>query len=212
MPRHLALLALLCVAGCRIEHPAEPADAARPVESGVEADGPPVVAGDTALVTAEEAGRASPPVERAPTVAASGLAVPVAGVEPGDLVDTFTQARSEGRTHDAIDILAPRGTPVVAATDGEIVRLFTSDRGGLTVYQLSPDRRTVFYYAHLDRYAEGLEAGQRVRRGQTIGTVGDSGNAVPGNTHLHFAIWTIDDPAAFWDGEPVNPYDLLARP
>lgn len=139
----------------------------------------------------------------------SGLVIPVAGVAPGDLVDTFTAARAEGRQHDAIDILAPRGTPVVAAADGRILRLFTSERGGLTVYQLGADGRTVYYYAHLDRYADGLAQGQSVRRGQRIGYVGDTGNATPGNHHLHFAIWTVDDPKEFWDGPAVNPYPLL---
>ena len=126
-------------------------------------------------------------------------------------MDTFEAARSEGRTHNAIDILAPRGTAVVAAAPGEVLRLFTSDKGGITVYQLGDDGRTVYYYAHLDAYAPGLAVGQRLRRGQPIGEVGDTGNAAPGNTHLHFAIWRITDRADFWDGDPVNPYSLLAR-
>ena len=126
-------------------------------------------------------------------------------------MDTFQAARSEGRTHNAIDILAPRGTPVVAAAPGEVMRLFTSDKGGLTVYVLGDDRQTVSYYAHLDAYAPGLRTGQRVRRGQVLGEVGDTGNAAPGNTHLHFALWRTEDAADFWDGTPVNPYPLLAR-
>jgi murein DD-endopeptidase MepM/ murein hydrolase activator NlpD len=142
-------------------------------------------------------------------LAPSGLAVPVAGVRPEDLVNTFDEARGAGRRHDALDILAPRGTPVLAAADGRVLRLFTSDKGGLTIYQLGADGRTVYYYAHLDGYAEGLATGQALARGQVIGYVGDSGNAVPGNTHLHFAIWRISDPADFWDGEPINPYPLL---
>ncbi len=223
--RFLVLAAALSLAGCRLEAPAEaPADGSveapavgataggRDVaDAPPETPSPPVVAGDTARVTPDQAGAFDPPMELRPDVSAAGLAIPVAGVEAGDLVDTFQAARSEGRSHDAIDILAPRGTPVVAVADGEVVRLFTSDRGGLTVYQLGADGRTVYYYAHLDAYAPGLAAGRRVRRGQPLGTVGDSGNAAPGNTHLHFAIWRTADPADFWDGEPVNPYPLLAE-
>ena len=170
---------------------------------------PPTANADTARVTPDEAGTSRPSRGDPSTVSGAGLAMPVAGIEPGDLIDTFEAARSEGRTHDAIDILAPRGTPVRAAVSGEVVRLFTSDKGGLTIYQLGSDRRTVYYYAHLDSYAPGLKAGQRVRRGQFLGGVGDTGNAAPGNTHLHFAIWRTADPADFWDGTPVNPYPLL---
>ncbi len=212
MSTRLALV-LLCLAGCRLEPEAPRVPEAGSVSSDrLPTDGLPVAAGDTARVTPDEAGRPDPPRDEV-AVAPSGLAVPVAGVEPGDLVDTFGAARSEGRPHDAIDILAPRGTPVVAAADGEIARLFTSEKGGLTVYQLGDalggGGQPVYYYAHLDAYAPGLADGQRVRRGQTLGTVGDSGNAAPGNTHLHFAIWTVADPADFWDGPPVNPYPLL---
>ncbi|WP_420456108.1 M23 family metallopeptidase [Rubrivirga sp.] len=223
--RLLALVAVLSLAGCRFEPSADAsstggaeapaacdcADGRDVADAPPDTLAPPVAAGDTARVTPDAAGAFDPPVELRPNVSAAGLAIPVAGVEPGDLVDTFQAARSEGRAHDAIDILAPRGTPVVAAADGEVVRLFTSDKGGLTVYHLGADDRTVYYYAHLDAYAPGLRAGQRVRRGQPVGTVGDSGNAVPGNTHLHFAIWRTADPADFWDGEPVNPYPLLVE-
>ena len=214
----LVLLALLGLAGCRLE-PSEPPSSSAECDcadgrdvAGVPPEAtPPVTAGDTARVTPDEAGSFDPPVELRPNVGAAGLAIPVAGVEAGDLIDTFEAARSEGRTHNAIDILAPRGTPVVAAAAGEVVRLFTSDKGGITVYQLGADGRTVYYYAHLDAYAPGLAAGPRVRRGQPLGTVGDSGNAAPGNTHLHFAVWRSTGRADFWDGDPINPYALLAR-
>lgn len=198
-----ATVALVGLSACRLEAPGE----APPADSlGVVL---PAAPGDASRVTPGDAGVATPgAVERLQT-APSGLIVPVVGVAPGDLVDTFDDARSEGRRHDAIDILAPRGTLVVAAAAGTVVRLFTSERGGLTVYILGEDRRTVFYYAHLDAYAPGLAAGQPVRAGRAVGTVGDTGNAVPGNTHLHFAIWRIHDPAQFWDGEAVNPYPLL---
>ncbi len=140
---------------------------------------------------------------------AGAYRIPVEGVQAADLVDTYTQARSEGRVHNAIDIIAPRGAPVVAARSGEVLRLFTSEKGGLTLYQLAPDGRTVLYYAHLDRYAPGLAAGAKVRQGQVLGYVGDTGNATPGNYHLHFAVWETDDPKNFWDGRQINPYPLL---
>ena len=192
--------------------PARP-DPARP------APDPPVAAGDTARVTERRAGRAARVASGAAEadVSPSGWTVPVVGIAPGELVDTFEAARSEGRTHNAIDILAPRGTPVVAAAAGRVERLFTSDRGGLTVYVLGDGtraargRRLVHYYAHLDAYAPGLAEGQSVAAGDPIGTVGDTGNAAPGNTHLHFAVWSIAEGASFWDGDPVNPYGLLAR-
>ena len=141
---------------------------------------------------------------------AGGLLIPVAGIAADELFDTFTDARGRGRVHNAIDIMAPRGVPVLAAAPGHVVRLFESERGGLTLYQLDPDGETVYYYAHLDAYQPGLVAGQTVQRGDTLGTVGDSGNAAPGNTHLHFAMWVVADSTQFWDGEPINPYPLLA--
>ena len=139
------------------------------------------------------------------------LIIPVTGVRPEQLQDTFTDARSEGRAHDAIDIMAPAGTPVVAASDGEIVRLFQSDRGGTTIYQLSPDKKLVFYYAHLQRYADGLVAGKFARQGEVIGYVGDTGNAGAGNYHLHFSIAVVADPKRYWEGTNINPYPLLRK-
>ena len=139
------------------------------------------------------------------------LIIPVTGVRPEQLQDTFTDARSEGRVHDAIDIMAPAGTPVVAASDGEIVRLFQSDRGGTTIYQLSPDKKLVFYYAHLQRYADGLVAGKFARQGEVIGYVGDTGNAGAGNYHLHFSIAVVADPKRYWEGTNINPYPLLRK-
>jgi murein DD-endopeptidase MepM/ murein hydrolase activator NlpD len=137
------------------------------------------------------------------------LIIPVAGVKPNQLLDTFADARSEGRVHDAIDIPAPAGTPVLAAADGEIVKLFQSDRGGTTIYQLSTDRKLVFYYAHLQRYADGLVAGKFVKQGEVIGYVGDTGNAGAENFHLHFSIAIVPDPKRYWEGININPYPLL---
>lgn len=139
------------------------------------------------------------------------LIIPVVGVKPDQLIDTFADARSEGRVHDAIDIPAPAGTPVVAVADGEIIKLFQSERGGTTIYQLSSDRSLVFYYAHLQRYADGLAAGMFVKQGDVIGYVGDTGNAGAGNFHLHFSISIVADPNRYWEGSNINPYPLLHK-
>lgn len=142
---------------------------------------------------------------------AGELIIPVAGVRPEQLQDTFTQSRSAGRTHNSIDIMAARHTPVLAAADGQIIKLFQSERGGITIYQLGTDNRTVYYYAHLERYADGLTENRFARRGEIIGYVGDSGNAGRDNCHLHFSIWLVNDPKRFWDGENINPYPLLTK-
>jgi len=142
---------------------------------------------------------------------ANNLIIPVAGVGPDQLRDTFSESRTEGRVHDAIDIPAPLGTPVLAAADGKIVKLFQSERGGTTIYQLSTDNKFVYYYAHLDRYAEGLTEGHFAKQGDTIAYVGDSGNAGAGNYHLHFSIALISDPKHYWQGMNINPYPLLKR-
>ena len=152
----------------------------------------------------------APSGDPASTLASMRLLIPVQGITPEQLQDTFKDSRSEGRVHDAIDIIAPRGTPVVAATDGRVVKLFRSVKGGITFYQLaSADERYVLYYAHLERYADGLAEGHFARRGETVGYVGDTGNATPGNTHLHFQIYRVEDPKHFWMGENLNPYPLL---
>jgi peptidoglycan LD-endopeptidase LytH len=139
------------------------------------------------------------------------LIIPVIGVRPDQLLDTFADARSEGRVHDAIDIPAPAGTPVVAAADGEIIKLFQSERGGTTIYQLSVDRKLIFYYAHLQRYAEGIAPGKFVKQGEVIAYVGDTGNAGAGNFHLHFSISVVADPKRYWEGTNINPYPLLRQ-
>jgi murein DD-endopeptidase MepM/ murein hydrolase activator NlpD len=137
------------------------------------------------------------------------LIIPVQGVRAEQLLDTFMDARTEGRVHDAIDIPAPAGTPVLAVADGEIARLFQSERGGITVYQYSADKRLIYYYAHLQGYADGLAPGKFVRQGEIIAYVGDTGNAGAGNYHLHFSISVIPNPARYWEGTNINPYPLL---
>ena len=140
---------------------------------------------------------------------APGLMIPVVGVRPDQLMDNFSDTRSEDRYHDAIDIPAAAGTPVIAAADGEIVRFWDSQRGGITIYQITTDRQYVLYYAHLQRRADGISVGMTVRKGATIGYVGDTGNAGAGNFHLHFSISRITDPKRFWEGTNINPYPLL---
>lgn len=137
------------------------------------------------------------------------LMIPVSGIKREQLRDTFNDARSEGRVHNAIDIMAAVGTPVVAVADGEIVKFFDSERGGITTYQYSLDRRYVYYYAHLQKRADNLKEKDFIRRGTIVGYVGDSGNAGAGNYHLHFSITLLDDPKNIFDGTEVNPYPLL---
>ncbi|MFC0588325.1 M23 family metallopeptidase [Novosphingobium aquiterrae] len=140
----------------------------------------------------------------------STLLMPVKGVTAAQLVDTFTQSRAEGRVHEAIDIMAPRGTPVIAAAAGTVEKLHFSAQGGITVYVRSPDRRLLYYYAHLDSYAPGLAEGQVLAVGAPLGLVGFSGNASPDGPHLHFAISAIaPDQQWYQPAVPLNPYPLL---
>ena len=142
-----------------------------------------------------------------------GIGLPIAKLTSKDIHDTFNQGRGGGeRRHEATDIMAPKGTPVVAVDNGVIAKLFTSKPGGLTVYQFDSEEKYVFYYAHLDRYAEGLREGVLVRKGQVIGYVGITGNSDPNAPHLHFAILQLG-PEKKWysDTRPVDPYPLLTR-
>ncbi len=139
------------------------------------------------------------------------LAVPVAGVDSRSLEGTFSQRRGSSRSHDALDILAPRGTPVVAADDGVVKKLFTSVRGGLTVYQFDPGEQYCYYYAHLDGYAPDLHEGQLLRKGELVGFVGSTGNARQDAPHLHFAVNRLDPDKKWWGGTPLDPYPLLVR-
>ena len=167
-------------------------------------------AGDVAVVDPAT----GPPVAIAEgvEVGPAGLAIPVAGIKSGQLTDTFTQARAGGaRVHDAIDIMADEGAPVIAATEGTVEKLFFSDGGGgITAYVRSPDQRWSYYYAHLQGYAPGLAEGQKVKRGQLIGRVGHSGNANPQGPHLHVAINQMRAGEKWYQGTPINPYPLLA--
>lgn len=141
----------------------------------------------------------------------SGLVMPVQGVRPEQLTDTWHQSRENGaRVHEAIDIMAPGGTPVLAALPGTVEKLFQSGRGGTTVYVRTDDGQWTAYYAHLRGYAPGLAEGQRIAAGQTIGYVGDTGDAGAGNFHLHFALNRMAAGEKWWQGTAVNPYPILA--
>ena len=155
---------------------------------------------------------AAPSAVAAVPASDNGLLLPVAGIKPAQLTDTFTQARGSGRLHDAIDIMAARGTPVLAAVDGKVEKLFTSKQGGLTVYEFDPAATHAYYYAHLDRYAPGLVEGMPLKRGDVIGYVGSTGNANPEAPHLHFAIFELGPEKHWWQGTAINPYPLLTAP
>ena len=141
-------------------------------------------------------------------LASRQLAIPVEGVTLAALRDTFSECRG-GRRHEAIDIAAPRGAKVFAADDGRVVKLFTSVPGGLTIYQFDPQGQLAYYYAHLDRYADGLREGMALKRCELIGYVGASGNASTGSPHLHFAVFRLGPEQQWWEGTPLNPYPVL---
>jgi len=181
--------------------PADPATLVAPTPAG-----PAAMASSAAPATPPAP---SPALTVSPPADGSALLLPVQGITAAQLQDTFTDARSEGRVHDAIDILARAGTPVLAVADGTIEKLFNSERGGLTVYQFEPGGRYCYYYAHLERYADGLAEKQTVTRGQVIGYVGSTGNASPEAPHLHFEIHTLGPEKQWWKGASLNPYPVL---
>lgn len=159
-----------------------------------------------------QSGPASPapdPGAAHPDLRQRNLVLPVQGITPEDLHNSFDEARSGGRVHGALDILAPRNTPVLAVEDGRVAKLFTSKQGGLTIYQFDPSEAYAYYYAHLERYAAGVKEGVTVRRGQVIGYVGTSGNAAPDTPHLHFAIFRLTPEKRWWEGDPLNPFTVL---
>lgn len=177
-----------------------------PIEGGAAGDAPPPATVDAAMppprVTATGTG--------APSAGTGGaLLLPVQGVTTAQLQDTFTDARSEGRSHDAIDIMAPAGTPVLAVADGHVEKLFDSKQGGLTLYQFNAEGTRAYYYAHLQGYAAGIVEKKALRRGELIGYVGFTGNADPAAPHLHFAVFVLGPEKQWWKGEAINPYPLL---
>jgi len=148
--------------------------------------------------------RLSPPV----MVDATHLAMPLPNVDPAKLTSTFNEAHS-GHPHEALDLMAPRGTPISAVAEGNVVKLFTSKAGGLTVYQFDNSRTLCFYYAHLDRYAPNLKEGMLLRTGDVLGYEGSTGNASPDAPHLHFAVFRLGPEKQWWKGTPIDPLPLL---
>lgn len=203
---------LECRRDCPANDPATALDAQEPVPA------PRTVATDNALsATPITATPGIDPSRREPAAIAGAepssadLLIPVQGTSAAELTDTFVDARSEGRSHDAIDIMAAAGTPVIAVADGHIEKLFDSARGGLTIYQFEPRGRYAYYYAHLQRYADGLAEKQSIKRGQVIGYVGSTGNADPAAPHLHFAIFVLGPERRWSEGTAINPYPALTR-
>jgi murein DD-endopeptidase MepM/ murein hydrolase activator NlpD len=137
------------------------------------------------------------------------LKIPVQGVSSKQLRNTYDEARSEGRQHNAIDIMARQGTPVLAVDDGVVIKLFQGDKGGITLYQLDPSGKYAYYYAHLARYADDMVEGKTLKRGDVVGYVGDTGNAGKGNYHLHFEVTKLTAPRKWYGGVTINPYPLL---
>lgn len=201
-----------------LQHPVDlPAATARWSDSSEDFDSPvleaasPVVA--AADVPAGTAGARESVIGPAPGSPSEledrDLQIPVEGVQPDQLTRSFDDRRGSTRQHQAIDILAPRNTPVKAVESGTIARLFYSKAGGITIYQFDPSERYCYYYAHLERYADGLREGQRVEKGQVIGYVGTSGNAPSGTPHLHFAVFRLTAEKRWWEGTPIDPFDIL---
>ncbi|QUL38869.1 M23 family metallopeptidase [Erythrobacter sp. JK5] len=189
-------------------------DSLRPAEAA-----PSPLVSESAVPEGQAAPTAAPPLDPTPSPSPTedtiALRIPVLNVRASDLSDTFLETSEEegGRPHEAIDIMAPKGTSVVAAAPGTIAKLHRSASGGNSIYIRSPDKKTIHFYAHLDEYAEGLREGQRVRRGQRLGTVGSTGNASAESPHLHFAILRTTADAEWWEpANAVNPYPLLTAP
>jgi peptidoglycan LD-endopeptidase LytH len=179
-----------------------------PGTRGIELERPTATVGRPAVSLAPEA--VIGPVASSPTeLKDRDLLIPVEGVRADQLTRQFADQRSASRKHEALDILAPRHTPVRAVEDGTIARLFYSKAGGITVYQFDPTATFCYYYAHLERYADGLREGALVRRGQTIGFVGTSGSAPKTTPHLHFAVFRLTEAKRWWEGTPIDPYDVL---
>jgi peptidoglycan LD-endopeptidase LytH len=216
------------VIGSRAASRAHPPGAPSAVErfvggsGGVDDAGDAVVTGAPARVGAvatmgEPAPVVTPPASAEPVIGAEpseeledrDLLIPVEGIKADQLVRSFTERRGSSRSHEAIDILAPMHTPVRAVEGGTVARLFYSKAGGITVYQFDPTERYCYYYAHLDRYADDLREGQKLKKGQVIGYVGISGNAPRNTPHLHFAVFRLTEAKRWWEGSPIDPYDIL---
>jgi len=200
-----------------------PAVAAAPPPAGMPASqiepqlpGPPAVQADLSDIdlpvrpSSSAATTAQSPADAVASAIHGKLLVPVQGVKVANLSDTYDQPRGNQRHHEALDIVAPKGTPVLAAADGKVAKLFTSKPGGTTLYQFDPSEKYTYYYAHLDRYADGIKEGMDVKRGDVIGYVGVTGNSDPTGPHLHFAVFELTAEKQWWKGTPLNPYPLMS--
>ena len=213
-----ALLALAAACAQPIYRPvAEPAPVSPPeriaLAGGPEGESPAYTPGERtsrpSLATAvmEPSARIAIALDR---LREKQLVIPVAGVGPSRIEDTFSAGRDGGeRQHNAVDILAPRNTPVIAADDGMILRMSTNALGGITIYAADRDQAFVYYYAHLDHYQRGVSPGQSIQKGDTLGFVGTTGNAPKDVPHLHFQIMIWPSDGKWWNGEPVNPFPVL---
>ena len=196
-----------------VEPAAIPAAVGGVPQSAASASGPVTVAGPPAAATTVPPAMPTPITAPAsPQPAAGALLIPVAGVGAGQLTDTFNDTRDGTRRHEALDIMAARGTPVLAAADGTVAKLFTSVPGGLTIYEFDPTGTYAYYYAHLDHYAPGLAEGKALKRGDVIAYVGSTGNASADAPHLHFAIFVLGPEKQWWKGTAIDPYPLLTKP
>lgn len=167
---------------------------------------------DLPLRPVQSAADAATTASAAATAAATApkLLIPVEGMKLAQLSDNFDQPRGTERHHEALDIMAPKGTKVLAATDGKVAKLFDSKAGGLTIYQFDPNEKLAYYYAHLDKYADGLTEGAAIKRGDVIGYVGVTGNSSPTAPHLHFAVFELTPEKQWWKGTPLNPFPMMA--
>ena len=198
MRRSLLLPLALVVSGC--------------ARHAYSAAAPAVASASRVVLAGASSPAATTSVSSAETVdylLARGIFIPVAGATLSDLRDTFDEGREGGRVHRALDIMAPRGTPVLSADSGRILRISVSSLGGNTIYATDPLGRVVYYYAHLDAYRPGLSPGAPLARGDTLGFVGTTGNAPKDTPHLHFQVMLMPADGRFWDGDPINPYPLL---
>jgi murein DD-endopeptidase MepM/ murein hydrolase activator NlpD len=182
------------------------AQAGRTVAETIQFKEPPVI---SPPVTLPDPTPAATPAPAVPDGVAS-LGMPIAGVDPRTLKSNFSEARG-GHTHEALDIMAPRGTPVLAVAEGNVVKLFTSKQGGLTVYQFDNSATRCYYYAHLDRYAPALKEGMLLRKSDVLGYVGSTGDASPSAPHLHFAVFQLGPEKHWWQGTAIDPLPLLRR-
>ncbi len=137
------------------------------------------------------------------------LLLPVAGANMAKVADSFNEGRDTDRTHHAIDILAPRGTPILSADDGKVLRMSSNSLGGITMYTVDPENRLVYYYAHMDHYNDAMSPGRAIVKGDTLGFVGTTGNAPKDTPHLHFQVMAWPANGKYWNGEPIDPYQAL---